>query len=117
MERRMEASRKQADVITDMEDQLSKARQQEVDYQKAMEQLQGELGVLEQENSKLKQNLNNVDRQGKPCALFVQDCCLWKSEVNGSCPPHSLGVGHNKRTRGRPTDRRQFGGIALTRTN
>jgi dynactin 1 len=70
MERRMEASKKQAELLTDMEEQLAKARKQEKDYEEAMEQLQADLEVLEQDNSRLKQNLNNVDRQGESEPLF-----------------------------------------------
>jgi cell shape-determining protein MreC len=68
MERRMEASKKQADALADLEDQLSKARKQEKAYEEAMEQLQADLDTLEQENGRLKQSLNTPDRQGKPYA-------------------------------------------------
>ncbi|KAG8838361.1 hypothetical protein FRC18_004966 [Serendipita sp. 400] len=65
MERRMEASKKQADALVDLEEQLVKARKQEKAYEEAMEQLQADLGDLEQENGRLKQSLNTTtERQG-----------------------------------------------------
>ncbi|RDB28736.1 Dynactin, isoform [Hypsizygus marmoreus] len=54
MERRMEAVKKQADAIVDLENELSKARRQERAYEEAMEQLQADLDTLEQDNAKLK---------------------------------------------------------------
>ncbi len=54
MERRMETVKKQADTILDLESELSKARKQERAYEEAMEQLQSDLDVFEQENAKLK---------------------------------------------------------------
>ncbi|KAG6380679.1 dynein associated protein-domain-containing protein [Boletus reticuloceps] len=54
MERRMEASKKQSDTITELEVELSKARKQERAYEEAMEQLQADLDALEQDNAKLK---------------------------------------------------------------
>ncbi|CDO76476.1 hypothetical protein BN946_scf184615.g2 [Trametes cinnabarina] len=63
MERRMEAAKKQADTITDLENELSKARKQERAYEEAMEQLQADLDALEQDNAKLKALANNPERQ------------------------------------------------------
>ncbi|KAG8833690.1 hypothetical protein FRC17_010222 [Serendipita sp. 399] len=63
MERRMEASKKQADALIDLEDQLVKARKQEKAYEEAMEQLQADLDNLEQETVRLKQSLNTTERQ------------------------------------------------------
>ncbi|EIN14288.1 dynactin [Punctularia strigosozonata HHB-11173 SS5] len=54
MERRMEAVKKQAEMITELEEQLNKARKQERTYEEAMEQLQAEYDALVQENTKLK---------------------------------------------------------------
>ncbi|TFY63700.1 hypothetical protein EVJ58_g3096, partial [Rhodofomes roseus] len=54
MEHRMEASKKQADAIVDLENELLKARKQERAYEEAMEQLQADLDALEQDNAKLK---------------------------------------------------------------
>ncbi|KAI0066601.1 hypothetical protein BV25DRAFT_1820618 [Artomyces pyxidatus] len=63
MERRMEAVRKQADQISDLEGELSKARKQERAYEDAMEQLQADLDTLEQENTKLKTAAPGPERQ------------------------------------------------------
>ncbi|KAI0658356.1 dynactin [Cubamyces menziesii] len=63
MERRMETVKKQADAITDLENELSKARKQERAYEEAMEQLQADLDALEQDNAKLKALANNPERQ------------------------------------------------------
>lgn len=65
MERRMEAVKKQADAITDLENELSKARKQERAYEEAMEQLQADLDALEQDNAKLKTLASNPERQGE----------------------------------------------------
>ena len=65
MERRMETVKKQADAITDLENELSKARKQEHAYEEAMEQLQADLDALEQDNAKLKALANNPERQGE----------------------------------------------------
>ncbi|KIJ13750.1 hypothetical protein PAXINDRAFT_170080 [Paxillus involutus ATCC 200175] len=54
MERRMEAGKRQADSIVELEIELSKARKQERAYEEAMEQLQADLDALEQDNAKLK---------------------------------------------------------------
>ena len=64
MERRMEAAKKQADAILDLEGELSKARKQERAYEEAMEQLQTDLDALEQENAKLKTLTAGQERQG-----------------------------------------------------
>lgn len=63
MERRMEAAKKQADTIIDLENELSKVRKQERAYEEAMEQLQTDLDTLEQDNAKLKLSAGQ-DRQG-----------------------------------------------------
>jgi dynactin 1 len=64
MERRMEAARKQADTIGDLENELSKARKQERAYEEAMEQLQADLDTFEQDNAKLKALVAGSERQG-----------------------------------------------------
>lgn len=63
MERRMETVKKQADAITDLENELAKARKQERAYEEAMEQLQADLDGLEQDNAKLKTLATNPERQ------------------------------------------------------
>ena len=65
MERRMEAMKKQADTIAELENELSKARKQERAYEEAMEQLQADLDTLEQDNAKLKTMATAPDRPGK----------------------------------------------------
>ncbi|KAF9022611.1 dynactin [Hymenopellis radicata] len=64
MERRMEAVKKQADTIVDLESELAKARKQERTYEEAMEQLQADLDALEQDNVKLKSMSTGHERQG-----------------------------------------------------
>jgi dynactin 1 len=64
MERRMEAAKKQADMILNLEGELSKARKQERAYEEAMEQLQADLDALEQDNAKLKTLTAGQERQG-----------------------------------------------------
>ncbi|KAI0305043.1 dynein associated protein-domain-containing protein [Russula brevipes] len=54
MERRMEAAKKQAEAVTELEGLLGKAQKQEKYYVEAMEQLQSEFDTLAKENSKLK---------------------------------------------------------------
>ncbi|KAG1848525.1 dynein associated protein-domain-containing protein [Suillus subalutaceus] len=63
MERRMEAAKKQADTIGDLEIELSKARKQERAYEEAMEQLQADLDTFEQDNAKLKVLVAGSERQ------------------------------------------------------
>ena len=72
MERRMEAVKKQADTINDLETELGKARKQERSYEEAIDQLQHDLDTLEQDNMKLKALANNPERQGSssPFQLF-----------------------------------------------
>lgn len=64
MERRMEGTKKQTEMIGDLETELQKARKQERAYEEAMEQLQTDLDTLEQENKKLKVAATTVERQG-----------------------------------------------------
>lgn len=66
MERRMEAVKKQADTIVELEIELSKARKQERAYEEAMEQLQADLDALEQDNAKLKA-IAAPEKQGQLC--------------------------------------------------
>ncbi|KAG2022561.1 hypothetical protein CC2G_000299 [Coprinopsis cinerea AmutBmut pab1-1] len=63
MERRMEAAKKQADAITDLENELAKIKKQERAYEEAIEQLQSDLDVAEQENAKLKTALAGQEKQ------------------------------------------------------
>ncbi|KZT02085.1 dynactin [Laetiporus sulphureus 93-53] len=63
MERRMEAVKKQADTIVDLEAELNKSRKQERAYEEAMEQLQADLYALEQDNAKLKMLTSSQEKQ------------------------------------------------------
>jgi dynactin 1 len=60
----MEAIKKQADRISELEDEVSKGRKQERAYEEAIEQLQSDLDNMEQENAKLKVSVANTERQG-----------------------------------------------------
>lgn len=71
LERRLEASRKQADTIVELENDVAKAKKQEKVYEEAIEQLQGELEGLEGENAKLRKGQG--DRQGECCTCFHFD--------------------------------------------
>ncbi|KAF6754161.1 dynactin [Ephemerocybe angulata] len=63
MERRMEAAKKQADMITELETELSKIKKQERAYEKDIEQLQTDLDAAEQENAKMKTALAGQEKQ------------------------------------------------------
>ncbi|KAI5885462.1 uncharacterized protein SCHCODRAFT_02520680 [Schizophyllum commune H4-8] len=63
MERRMEAAKRQADMVVDLEAELAKARKEKQAYDEAMEQLQTDLDALEQENAKLKAQTAAGERQ------------------------------------------------------
>lgn len=64
MEKRAESVKKQADTMVELESELSKYRKQEKDYQVVVEQLQGDLDVMERDNAKLKQNVT-PEKQSK----------------------------------------------------
>ena len=53
LERRLEAGRKQADQIIELENDVAKAKKQEKVYEDAIEQLQKDLDQLEAENAQL----------------------------------------------------------------
>ncbi|KAL5533874.1 hypothetical protein ACEPAG_334 [Sanghuangporus baumii] len=63
MERRLDAVKKQADTISNLEAEISKARKQEKSYEEAIEQLQSDLDAMEQDNVKLKQFTAGMERQ------------------------------------------------------
>jgi dynactin 1 len=65
LERRLEATRKQADQIVELENDVAKAKKQEKVYEDAIEQLQKDLDLLEAENAKL----GKGDRQPSSTAL------------------------------------------------
>ena len=62
IERRMEMVKKQADTINDLE--ASKARKQERSYEETVDQLQHDLGTLEQDNMKLEALANSPGLRG-----------------------------------------------------
>lgn len=64
MERRMEAAKKQAEVIVNLEKELLDAKKQQREYEEAMEQLQVDLDGLEQDNAKLKALTAGQEKQG-----------------------------------------------------
>ncbi|KAK0466245.1 dynactin [Desarmillaria tabescens] len=80
MQRRIEAVKKQADTIADLEGELAKAHKQERAYEEAMEQLQADLDALEQDNAKLKTMTAGHDRQ----VLGVQPVEAEPMAVEGS---------------------------------
>ncbi|KAH8094699.1 dynactin, partial [Cristinia sonorae] len=63
MDRRMESVKKQADHVTELEAELSKAHKQERAYEEAMEQLQADLDTFEQENARLKAAASTAETQ------------------------------------------------------
>lgn len=56
LERRLEATRKLADTVLELENDVAKARKQEKVYEDAIEQMQGELEAMEGENAKLRKS-------------------------------------------------------------
>lgn len=72
MERRLEAVKKQADAIVELENELSKARKQERAYEEAMEQLQADLDTLEQDNAKLKTLTAGQERQSTSIKFILR---------------------------------------------
>lgn len=70
LERRLEATRKQADLIIELENDVAKAKKQEKVYEEAIEQLQAEQDALEAENARLRKGQGTADRQGESrCAI------------------------------------------------
>ncbi|WWD18419.1 hypothetical protein CI109_102869 [Kwoniella shandongensis] len=64
LERRLEASRKQGDIIVELENDVAKAKKQEKVYEDAIEQLQAEQDALEAENARLRKGQGHAgDRQ------------------------------------------------------
>ncbi|KAI0307655.1 dynein associated protein-domain-containing protein [Multifurca ochricompacta] len=63
MERRMEAVKKQAEAVSELEGLLGKAQKQEKYYVEAMEQLQSEFDILAKENIKLKAAPNASEKE------------------------------------------------------
>jgi dynactin 1 len=59
----MEAAKKQAEMIVDLENELTKIKKQERAYEEAIEQLQTDLDTAEQENAKLKVVVAGQEKQ------------------------------------------------------
>lgn len=72
MERRLEAVKKQADTIVELENELIKARKQERAYEEAMEQLHADLDALDKENGRLQTLTAGQEKQGE----FLLQMCL-----------------------------------------
>ncbi len=70
MERRLEAVKKQADTIVELENELIKARKQERAYEEAMEQLHADLDALDKENGRLQALTARQEKQGE---FFASD--------------------------------------------
>ncbi|SCZ96495.1 BZ3500_MvSof-1268-A1-R1_Chr8-2g10234 [Microbotryum saponariae] len=66
MEKRMEAVKKQADAITELEAELVKSKKQERVYEEAIEALHSDLDAMEQELTKMKQNVVSNDKSAGP---------------------------------------------------
>ncbi|CAG8525134.1 15381_t:CDS:10 [Acaulospora morrowiae] len=58
LEKRMEAAKKQADIIAALEQELANSRKQESDFEEAMESLQLEIESLEQQNRQFAVDIN-----------------------------------------------------------
>ena len=80
----MEAVKKQADTITDLENELAKARKQERAYEEAMEQLQADLDALEQDNAKLKTLANNPERQASTAQVVEAEAVATEGNLETS---------------------------------
>lgn len=68
MERRLDAVKKQAEAIAELESEIAKAKKQEKSYEEAIEQLQSDLDALEQDNVKLKAMTAGTERQ-RTCSM------------------------------------------------
>lgn len=88
MERRLEALKKQADTIVQLENELIKARKQERAYEEAMEQLHADLDALDEENARLQALTAGQEKQGwLDIHRLDRASCIFFSLGNG---PHVL---------------------------
>lgn len=71
MEKRMESVKKQAEVIVELESELSKSKKQERTYEEAIEVLQTDLDAMEEEMNKLKIVISASDKQGKRDLILI----------------------------------------------
>lgn len=72
LESRMENMKKQGETITQLEKELNRSKQQEKNYEEALESLQADLEVLEQENTKLKRSPAKSESAGTLQAITSQ---------------------------------------------
>lgn len=73
MDKRMETAKKQTDMMTDLEGELSKAKKDSKTYEQTIEDLQKELESLEQENVKLKNAATSAPAvEAKPSEQFCK---------------------------------------------
>ncbi|KAI9303761.1 dynein associated protein-domain-containing protein [Cunninghamella echinulata] len=86
LERRMEFAKKEAEQISQLEDALEKANNQEQMYIEAMDNLQAEFDVLEQENNQLKKEVAKKEekRQSLLKKMNYEDFNLLQNSSNNS---------------------------------
>lgn len=77
---RLESSRKQADMILELENDVAKSKKQEKVYEEAMDQLQSEYDALEAENARLRKNRGN---DGSPTSALGDSLVLASSVEAG----------------------------------
>lgn len=70
MERRIEAAKKQNEVVGNLENELMDMKKQKRDYEEAMEHLQADLDAMEQDNARLKAMTAGHEKQSKCFAFF-----------------------------------------------
>jgi len=74
MERRLEASKKQAEQIVHLEDQVSKFKKQEQMFEETTKQLDAEIDALYKQNEVLKSQTASQEAQRKPALFFGMGC-------------------------------------------
>ncbi|SCV67323.1 BQ2448_5969 [Microbotryum intermedium] len=84
MEKRMEAVKKQADAITELEAELVKSKKQERVYEEAIEALHSDLDVMEQELTKMKQNVVSNDKSGVPTGPGEGEAVVYEGNMETS---------------------------------
>ncbi|CAO3626644.1 unnamed protein product [Cunninghamella echinulata] len=86
LERRMEFAKKEAEQISQLEDALEKANNQEQMYIEAMDNLQAEFDVLEQENNQLKKEVAKKEekRQSLLKKMNYEDFNLLQNSSNNT---------------------------------
>jgi dynactin 1 len=84
LERRLEATRKQADMILELENDVAKAKKQEKVYEDAIEQMQAELDALEGENVKARTGTGHASDRQRELPLSKQ-CGNDRADTPRSC--------------------------------